>query len=71
MLDGAADSAVGSAGGAGAALGPDVPKSTLGASRCAASSISKNSREMNPNGPARTAPGKVWIALLYVRTVSL
>ena len=36
---------------------------TFGASRCASSSTSKNSRVVNPKGPARTAPGNVWIAL--------
>ena len=46
-------------------------KSTTGTSRCASSSTSKNSRFVKPNGPARTAPGKVWIALWYVSTVSL
>ena len=46
-------------------------KSTRGGSRCASSSTSKNSRAVKPNGPAKTTPGNVWIALLYVSTVSL
>ena len=46
-------------------------KATAGASRCASSSTSKNSRIEKPNGPARTRPGNVCTVLLYVSTVSL
>ena len=42
---------------------PTGQKPTTGASRCAGSSTSKNSRTVKPNGPAKTTPGNVWIRL--------
>ena len=43
--------------------GRSLWKLTTGASRSPASATSKNSRFANPNMPAKSTAGKVWIAL--------
>jgi hypothetical protein len=63
-LAGSAGGAGGVSAAAGAALAPSPVKLTSGTSRSPASSISKNSRAVNPPWPAMIELGKIWIFVL-------